>query len=109
MIEHGLELITDYIEDFYENMDFLEMIDQLQRFSYENKGLFDIVSAMIMTEIGDEDMYNLKIKESQEERTTRKDIGYYIDERGIKRWGIVPTQQQNLNNKVCPPKAWRII
>lgn len=109
MIEHGLELITDYIEDFYENMDFLEMIDQLQRFSYENKGLFDIVSAMIMTEIGDEDMYNLKIKESQEERTTRKDIGYYIDERGIKRWGIIPTQQQNLNNKVCPPKAWRII
>jgi len=48
MIEHGLELITNYIEDFYENIDFLEMIDQLQRYSYENKGLFDIVAAMIM-------------------------------------------------------------
>lgn len=107
MIQHGLELIADYVEDFTQNIDFLEMIDQLQKYSFENKGAFDIVSAMIMTEIGDEDMFNSKIKEGIQEKRITKDVGYYIDERGIKRWGVIPSKN-NSNTQRWLPKSWRV-
>ena len=107
MIQHGLELIADYVEDFTQNIDFLEMIDQLQKYSFENKGAFDIVSAMIMTEIGDEDMFNSKIKEGIQEKRITRDVGYYIDERGIKRWGVIPSKN-NSNTQRWLPKSWRV-
>jgi len=106
MIEHGLELITDYIEDYCHVMDFIEMIDQLQRYSYENKGSYDIVSAMIMTEIGDEDMFNTKIKDMTQEKVEHRDVGWYTDDTG-KHWGIIPSKS-NHNISVCVPKIWRI-
>ncbi len=107
MIGHGLELITDYIEDHCHKIFFIEMIDQLQRYSYENKGAFDIVAAMIMTEIGDEDMFNVKIKDMQTEKRQHKDIGYYYDDSGVKHWGVIPGKS-NSNIKVCVPQIWRV-
>jgi hypothetical protein len=107
MIEHGLELITDYIEDYCHQIFFLEMIDQLQRYSYENKGLFDIVSAMLMTEIGDEDMFNTKVKDMTTEPVKRRDVGWYADDTG-KHWGVIPNKEPNNNIKICVPAIWRV-
>jgi len=105
MIKHGLELLVDYVEEFCENIDFVEMIDQLQRYSYVNKGLFDVVSAMGMAEIGDEDMYNTKINTDTEETHTRQDVGWYEDATG-KHFGIIPIKNQNPN--ICLPPFWRM-
>lgn len=107
MIEHGLELVTDYIEDYCHQIFYLDMIDQLQRYSYENKGMFDIVSAMIMTEIGDEDMFNTKIKDMTTVQKKRRDIGWYEDETG-KHWGVIPDKKPNNNIKICVPAIWRV-
>ena len=38
MIEHGLQLVASYIEDYWEEMWFLEMLEQLLKYSDENKG-----------------------------------------------------------------------
>ena len=107
MIGHGLELITDYIEEYCHTIFFIEMIDQLQRYSYENKGLFDIVSAMIMTEIGDEDMFNVKIKQETEEKHTHSDIGWYVDSGGIKHWGVIPNKESQKSINIWVPEIWR--
>lgn len=107
MIEHGLELITDYIEDFWNKIFFIQMLDQMQRYSYENKGAFDIIAAMIMTEIGDEDMFNAKVKESVTEKRIHQDIGWYFDSDGIRHWGIIPNKT-NSKIKVCVPQIWRV-
>jgi len=56
MIQHGLELVASYIEDYYSEMWFLEMLNQLLKYSDENKGKFDIVAAMQMAEIADEEL-----------------------------------------------------
>jgi len=55
-IKHGLELITNFLADYYFTINFMEMLDQLLNYTYEMKTHFDIIAAMNMAEIGDEDM-----------------------------------------------------
>lgn len=62
VIKYGLELISNYIEDYWQYMMFDEMLEQLLNYSYEEKRKFDIVAAMGMAEIGDEALSNLPIR-----------------------------------------------
>ena len=93
LIDYGLDLIRDYISDYCENIFYLDMIKQLQDYSYEMKGKFDIVAAMQMCEIGDQDMMGIVPKKQEESKW--RDIGYWIDERGIKQYGIKPEQNNH--------------
>lgn len=44
-----------------------------------------------MAELGDEEMNGVVATEIEpEEQNQFQDIGYYTDEYGIKRWGIIP-------------------
>lgn len=45
IIDHQLDLIEQYIVDFCDQIQFPEMLDELIRYSYENKRKFDIVAA----------------------------------------------------------------
>lgn len=42
-------------------IDYPEMLDQLLNYSIENKRKFDIIAALGMAELGDEEMLNLQI------------------------------------------------
>lgn len=46
MIDHQTDLVRDYVEDYCHNIWFLEMLDQLNKYTDENKGKFDLVAAM---------------------------------------------------------------
>ena len=94
MIEHGLSLIADYIEDYWENIWFLDMLEQLLKYSDENKGKFDIVAAMQMAEIADEEVSELVPVAQKEIKNEFQDIGYYKDEKGYTRYGVIPKQVQ---------------
>lgn len=56
IIKHGLSLINDYINDYCYVVDSDEMLEQLLNYSYENKRKFDIVAAMTMCEMADEEL-----------------------------------------------------
>lgn len=56
IIKHGLSLINDFINDYCYEMDSDEMLEQLLNYSYENKRKFDIVAAMSMAEMADEEL-----------------------------------------------------
>ena len=56
VIKHGLELINMYVSDYADDIDFDEMLEQLLNYSYKLKRKFDVVAAMQMAEIGDEEM-----------------------------------------------------
>jgi len=72
------------------------MLDELMRYTDENKTHFDIVAAMGMTELADEELGNVTpIKVVKEEVVTNK-VGYYTDERGYKRWGVIPNTTQTV-------------
>ena len=46
IIDHQTDLVADFVEDYGDTIWFIEMLDQLIRYSDENKGKFDIVAAM---------------------------------------------------------------
>ena len=56
VITHYRELIYDFVIDYCHTISFIEMIDQLLNYSDETKKLFDIIAAMGMCELGDEEL-----------------------------------------------------
>ena len=88
MIRHGIDLITQYVNDSCYSIWMIEMLEQLQKFSYEAKGRFDIVMSMIYTEIADEDMMGISVKKEdplEEQWKEFGDIKWIIDEHGYKK------------------------
>lgn len=97
IIEHYLNLISEYIDTYGHNLWFLDLIDEALKYSYENKTNFDIIAAWGMAELGDEEMVNYKIKDSTIKHQTF-DIGYYYDSQGIKRFGEIPKNNERIAN-----------
>ena len=93
MIQHGLELIQNFLNDYWYTIDFEGMLDELLNYSYENKRKFDMIAAMICAEIGDEDMTGLSPTVLNTIKNQWRDIGYYIDENGYRRWGVIPNDR----------------
>lgn len=92
MIQHGLQLVASYIDDYWEEMWFLDMLNQLLKYSDKDKGKFDIVAALQMCEIADEEMSEVLPISQKPVSQEFQDIGYYIDDKGIRRFGIIPKQ-----------------
>lgn len=94
-IDHYINLIKDYILDYGENIYFPDMVDDLINFSYELKGKFDLVVAMGMCELLDEDdsALNVTVKK-QKIAKERAVFGYYTDADGYKHFGIIPKEYQ---------------
>ena len=96
MIDHQTDLIRDYIEDYCHNIWFLEFLNQFNLYTDENKGKFDIVAACAMAEIGDEELRDIVPKKQEAVSQDFQDIGYYIDENGHRRFGIIPKKNNNV-------------
>jgi hypothetical protein len=69
---------------------FLEMLEQLLKYSDEKKGKFDIVAALQMAEIADEELSEVIPIAVKSVENEFKDIGYYKDEKGYTRFGVIP-------------------
>jgi hypothetical protein len=55
-LRHGLELINAFVNEMCYSIQCDEMLEQLLKYSWENKRKFDIIAAMIAAELGDEDL-----------------------------------------------------
>lgn len=97
-IHHGLGLIADHVEEYCHNMWIPEMIDELINYSYKDKRKFDIVAAMQMAELADEELSSTVIQtEDSSFQTSNRKItmyGYYTDERGYKRRGRIEPKER---------------
>lgn len=90
-LRHGLELISRFVDESCYSMQIDEMLEQLLKYSWENKRKFDIVAAMIAAELGDEDLLGFTPKAQDEVKNSWKDFGWYYDSNGQKRYGIIPS------------------
>lgn len=95
IIEHYLDLIESYIFDYCYHIDFIEVLKQLLKYSDENKRKFDIVAAMGMCELGDEELGSVSPIVKDNINKQWRDIGYYKDEDGIMRFGVIPSNKEN--------------
>lgn len=89
-LRHGLELISRFVDESCYNMQIDKMLEQLLKYSWENKRKFDIVAAMIAAELGDEDLLGFTPKVQDTMKNSWKDFGWYYDSYGQKRYGIIP-------------------
>lgn len=91
IINHQTDLIRDYVNDFCHNIWFEDMLDELSRYTDEMKRKFDIIAAMGLCELGDEDMMGITPRQIENTDDSFQDFGYYIDpETGYRRKGIIP-------------------
>lgn len=90
IIDHQTDLIADYVNDYCHLIWFDDMLDELNRYTDENKGKFDIVAAMAMSLIADEEVRGYVPKIVEEVKDDWKSIGYYTDEDGKRRYGVLP-------------------
>lgn len=93
IIEHQIELIQEYVEDFYDQIDYLEVIDQLIRYSFENKRKFDIVAALGIVLLANEDMQGKVPRLDNVQDRKLENIGFYTNEYGQKVFGIIKNNQ----------------
>lgn len=95
VINHQTDLIADYVNDYCHLIWFDEMLDELNRYTDENKSKFDIIAAMGMCMLADEELNGIVPKQVQKIIPDEDSIGYYTDENGIRRWGVIPKEQNN--------------
>lgn len=100
IIDHQTDLIADYINDYCHLIWFDEMLDEFNRYTDENKKKFDIVAAVAMALLADEELQGTVPKVVEEVKDTWQDIGFYTDEYGRRRYGTLPrnTPQILFNN-----------
>jgi len=76
VITHYRELIYDFVLDYCGTIKFKPMIEQLLDYSDEKKKEFDIVAAMGMAELGDEELSVRKPVENEVKKNDFRDIGW---------------------------------
>ena len=76
IIAHQTDLIADFVNDYCHTIWFSEMLDELHRYNDENKRKFDIVAAMAMAELADEELSGVVPKKVDNVDDEWYDIGY---------------------------------
>lgn len=94
IIDHQLDLIEQYIVDYCEEIQFPDMLDELQRYSYVNKRKFDIVAAFGICLIAGEELSNYPVRDGTAKKKIL-DVGYYTNEYGQKVFGVINRKYDN--------------
>lgn len=90
IIKHGLELINNFVNDYCYSIDIDEMLEQLLKYSWENKRKFDIIASMEMAEIADEELMNIRPAAQDKLAKEWENIGWFTNEKGYKEYGVIP-------------------
>lgn len=96
IIDHQTDLIAEYVEDYCHLIWFDEMLDELNRYTDENKGKFDIIASMAMCMLAEEELMGVVPKQVKTENNKWQDVGFYIDSDGRKRYGIIPDKSNQI-------------
>ena len=93
VIKHGLELISAFLSDYYYTISYPDMLEELLKYTYENKRKFDMIAAMQCCEIGDEALTGITPIKQQNLSKEWKDFGWYTDSNGYRRFGVIPIKK----------------
>lgn len=96
IIEQHTSLTANFIEDYCHTIWFEEILQELMSYNDENKTKFDIVASLGMVLLLDQELSQRVPTEVKKEVEAFEDFGYYIDERGYKRWGVIPKPDKDL-------------
>lgn len=90
---YGTNKLKEYIRENWHQIYFPEVLQQLMDYTVADKSQFDMVAAMMLCEIADEDMDEL-IPYVVPPKPRPQQIGYYTDPAtGYKKYGVIPGGQ----------------
>ena len=95
IIEQQTDLIAEYVEDYGHNIWFEDMLEQLNGYNDENKTKFDIIAALGMVELADQELSGRQPTKVDKEVEEFQDYGYYINDKGYREFGVIPKKQSN--------------
>jgi hypothetical protein len=99
--EYGELFLSKLIDSFVENIFYLPALEQLRDFRMDMRTKFDIVLAMMMAELADEDMMNLQVYiESEYSIKLNSEKGFYTDANGDIHYGEIPVENELFQNRV---------
>jgi len=98
MIDHMDNKIKEYIDDYYDQMFFDDQLEQCQDYNREDRTKFDLVIAMGLCELADEDKIGQLARPKEKETDGFQMFGYYTDHNGIKRYGVIPDKNSMLGD-----------
>ena len=98
IIEQHTDLTADFVEDYCHTIWFEEILEQLVSYNDENKGKFDIIAAMGMMFLADQELSGRQPTTAVKEVEEFQDYGYYRDENGIKHFGLIPKNENRQLN-----------
>ena len=110
IINMQTDLIANFVEDYGHTIWFLEMLEQLQSYNDDNKGKFDIIAALGMSELADQELSSRVPTTVQVNDNDKfQDFGYYRDEQGYLHHGIIPSKEpQEYINIQKPDDPFRV-
>lgn len=94
IIEMQTDLIATYIEEYSQHIWFEEILDELQKYNPDNKRKYDIVAALGMVELADQEL-SARVPVKVEDVTIKEfqDFGYWKDEKGYIHRGVIPKKE----------------
>jgi hypothetical protein len=96
VIDHQDGKIKEYIDDYYDQIYFPDLLEQLREYRRNDRRKFDLVIAMGLCELADEELMGTPAQPQQEYKDELKLYGYYIDPAtGRKKFGVLPNQVPN--------------
>lgn len=102
IIDQHTDLTAAFVEDYCHTIWFEEILDQLTAYNDENKGKFDIVAALGMVFLANQELSGRQPVLVEAETRQFEDFGYYKDERGYIHKGVIPKKRQtqiNINSE----------
>ena len=98
VIGHQDQKLADYIEDYYYQILYAPVLEQMRDYDAENRTKFDFVVACGLAELADEDMLGKPATEGGTAAEDITDFGYYRDKKGKKRWGVLPEESKEIKS-----------
>ena len=100
VINHQDDKLKEFIDDYYYNILYLPALEQLKNYSREERTIYDLVIAMGLAELADEDLLGKPPSEDSGASSGLKDFGFYRDKHGRRRWGEIPTANTRELNSI---------
>jgi len=72
-------------------------LEQLRDYQREDRTRFDLVVAMALCEIADDDLLGIPAKTNNTDTKDFQEFGYYADEKGYKKFGVIPVARKQVN------------
>lgn len=93
VIDHQDGKIKEYTQEYCYNIFFTDLLEQLRDYQREDRKKYDLVIAMGLCELADEDLLGTPAQPKQQETSQLAPFGYYTDQNGIRRKGVLPTNK----------------